>query len=383
LIAVATATWRMLAKPSTPAFVTATVQRGDISRTISATGKVQAVTTVQVGTQVSGTVSQIFVDYNSPVKKGQIIAQLDQEQLQAQLVQSRAALTSAQMAVQNAQVNVTGMQAAVEAAQANVARLQAAVDDAQINFNRTQELFNEKLVATRDLEVARATLNQAIAQKQQGVAQLNQAKTQVASSRAQVSQAQAQAAQASAQVTAAASNLDKTIIRAPIDGVIVARSVDPGQTVAASFNTPTLFLIANDLTQMQVLADIDEADVGQLTTESKVNFTVDAFPTETFEGRIAQIRLAPQVVQNVTTYTAVINVSNPDGKLMPGMTANVTAITAERNNVLTIPNAALRFRPSDQKSGNQQPRQQKAATPGNGGAGGWRLQPTRSSSPPP
>ena len=132
---------------------------------------------------------------------------------------------------------------------------------------------------------------------------------------------------------------------------------------------------------MRVLADIDEADVGQLTTESKVNFTVDAFPTETFEGRIAQIRLAPQVVQNVTTYTAVINVSNPDGKLMPGMTANVTAITAERNNVLTIPNAALRFRPSDQKSGNQQPRQQKAANRSNGGAVVWRVQPDKELQP--
>ena len=347
LLVVVAVTGRTLLKPDAPQYITAPVQRGDISRTISATGKVQAVTTVQVGTQVSGTVSQILVDYNSPVKKGQIIAQLDQDQLQAQLTQARASLLSAQMGVQTATANVAGMQSAIEAAQANVDRLQSAVDDAQLNFNRTQELYNDKLVATRDLETARATLNQALAQKQQGVAQLNQAKTQVAGARSQVAQAQAQAAQAQAQVTAAAANLDKTIIRAPIDGVIVARSVDPGQTVAASFNTPTLFLIANDLTHMQVLADIDEADVGQLTTDSKVTFTVDAFPTETFEGRIAQIRLSPQTVQNVTTYTAVINVDNPNGKLLPGMTANVTATTAHAENVLTIPNAALRFRPAD------------------------------------
>lgn len=361
VVAVAAAGWRMLAKPAEAPYITGTIQRGSIARTINATGKVQAVTTVQVGTQVSGTVSQIFVDFNSPVKKGQVIAQLEQTQLQAQLTQARAALTSAQVGVTAAQSALAGAEAAVQAAQANVDRLDAAVKDAQDNFNRTQQMFNEKLVAARDLEVARNALNQALAQKQQGTAQLNQSKTQVASSRAEIAQAQAAVAQQRAQVEQAAVNLDRTIIRAPIDGVIVARSVDPGQTVAASFNTPTLFLIANDLTRMQVLADIDEADVGQLSTDSKAQFTVDAFPQDTFTGRISQIRLAPQTVQNVTTYTAVIDTDNPDGKLRPGMTASVTATTAQANNVLTVPNAALRFRPAG------------AAQPAAKGLTVWRL----------
>ncbi len=363
----AVAVWRMLAKPAAAPYVSAQVQRTDIARTISATGKVQAVTTVQVGTQVSGTVSQVFVDYNSPVKKGQVIAQLDPSQLQAQLTQARAGLLSAQAAINTTQASLAGAQAAVEAAQANVDRLQSAVDDAQLNYKRTQELFNEKLISTRELETARAALNQALAQKQQGVAQLNQARTQVASSRSQLAQAQAQVGQQRAQVDLASVNLGNTVIKAPIDGVIVARSVEPGQTVAASFNTPQLFLIANDLSRMQVLADIDEADVGQLNNQSKVEFTVDAFPTETFEGRISQIRLAPQVVQNVTTYTAVIDVDNPKSKLLPGMTANVTATTASRENVLAIPNAALRFRPADQSAD---------AAPARKGFGGptvWRI----------
>ena len=172
-------------------------------------------------------------------------------------------------------------------------------------------------------------------------------KSQAQSARSQVNQAKAQAQQAAAAVQLASVNLEHTIIRAPIDGVVVARNVDVGQTVAASLQAPTLFLIANDLSRMQVLADIDEADIGQLGPDSRVTFTVDAYPADTFHGRIAQIRLAPQTVQNVVTYTAVIQVDNPDLKLKPGMTANVTAIVAEKAEVLTVPNAALRFRPAD------------------------------------
>jgi HlyD family secretion protein len=176
----------------------------------------------------------------------------------------------------------------------------------------------------------------------------------VQSARSQVNQAKAQAQQAAAAVQLASVNLEHTIIRAPIDGVVVSRNVDVGQTVAASFQAPTLFLIANDLSRMQVLADIDEADIGQLGPDSRVTFTVDAHPADTFHGRIAQIRLAPQTVQNVVTYTAVIQVDNPDLKLKPGMTANVTAIVAEKADVLAVPNAALRFRPAGAET--QQPK---------------------------
>jgi HlyD family secretion protein len=341
----AVAAWRLAAKPEAPAYSTATVERDTIRKTISATGKLQALTTVQVGTQVSGTISEIYVDYNSPVKKGQVIARLDPANLQAQLTQAIANQASAQASVQTAQTGLLAADAAVEAAAANIERLDAMVRDAQINFDRTRELVAAGIGARKELDTAQAALNQAKAQRQQGVAQLNQVKAQAQGSRSQLNQARAQATQAGAQVQLASVNLQHAIVKAPIDGVIVARNVDVGQTVAASFQAPVLFLIANDLTRMQVLADIDEADVGQLQQNSKVSFAVDAYPAETFNGRISQIRLAPQTVQNVVTYTAVIDVDNPGQKLKPGMTANVTAVVAERENVLSIPNAALRFRP--------------------------------------
>ena len=233
------------------------------------------------------------------------------------------------------------------AADFNVERTKSVVADAQRNLELTQQLVNEGVTARRDLDTAKAAVAQAAAQNQQASAQANQAKAQAQSARSQVTQARAQAQQAAAAVQLANVNLEHTIIRAPIDGVVVARNVDVGQTVAASLQAPTLFLIANDLSRMQVLADIDEADIGQLGPDSRVTFTVDAYPTDVFHGRIAQIRLAPQTVQNVVTYTAVIQVDNPDLKLKPGMTANVTAIVAERKDMLTVPNAALRFRPAN------------------------------------
>ena len=228
----------------------------------------------------------------------------------------------------------------------NVERAKSVVADAQRNLKLNQEMADAGVIARKDLDTAKAAVTQAVAQQQQAVAQWNQAKAQAQSARSQVNQARAQAQQAAASVQLANVNLEHTIIRAPIDGVVVARNVDVGQTVAASLQAPTLFLIAKDLSQMQVLADIDEADIGQLGPDSRVTFTVDAYPADTFSGRIAQIRLAPQTVQNVVTYTAVMQVENPDLKLKPGMTANVTAIVAEKENVLTVPNAALRFKPA-------------------------------------
>jgi HlyD family secretion protein len=337
--------WRAVAAPAATPYGSARVERGTIAKTISATGKLQALTTVQVGTQVSGTISELYADFNSKVAKGQVIARLDPSQLQAQLTQATASAASAQASVQSAQTAVLSADAGVQSAEANVDRLNSVADDAQLNLNRTQELVKEGVTARRDLEVAQAALTQALAQRQQGIAQLNQAKAQAQSARSQLAQAKAQADQAQAAVQLASVNLERTIIRARIDGVVVERNVDVGQTVAASLQAPTIFVIANDLTRMRVLADIDEADVGQLAENNRVTFTVDAYPADTFEGRIAQIRLAPLNVQNVVTYTAVIEVANPELKLKPGMTATVTATVAERKDVLTIPNAALRFRP--------------------------------------
>ena len=316
-----------------------------LTKSISATETLQALTTVQVGTQASGTIAELYADFNTQVKKGQVIARLDTSQFQAQLAQATASWASAQAATQSAQANVLAMEGAVQAAQANVDRTQAAVATAQQTYDRTKQLVDYKVAAAVDLQNAEAALNEAAAQKQQAVAQVNQAKSQAQASRSQVAQAQAQAAQAKAAVDLAQVNLQHAVIQAPIDGVVVARNVDVGQTVAASLQAPVLFLIANDLTRMQVLANIDEADVGQLAPGSEATFTVDAYPADVFHGKVSQVRLAPQTVQNVVTYTAVIDVPNADLKLKPGMTANVTVITDKRENALTIPNSALRFRP--------------------------------------
>jgi HlyD family secretion protein len=341
------AAWRASSAPAPPQYGVAQVRRGDVAKTISATGRLQALTTVQVGTQVSGTIAEIYADFNSQVRKGQVIARLDASQLQAQLTQASANLMGATASVQTAQAAVLSADASVQAAEANVDRLQAMVDDAERNLARARELVEAGVAPRRDLDTAQTAAAQAAAQKQQALAQVNQAKAQAQSARSQLNQAQAQAAQARASVDIASVNLERTVIKAPIDGVVVARNVDVGQTVAASLQAPTLFLIANDLTRMQVLADIDEADVGQLQPGALVRFTVDAYPSETFDGRISQVRLSPQTVQNVVTYTAVIDVANPESKLKPGMTANVNAVTAERRGVLTVPAAALRFRPED------------------------------------
>lgn len=336
------AAWQYFGKPAAPVIPTVEVRRGDIRQTISATGKVQAVTTVQVGTQVSGTVSELHADFNSRVKAGQVIARLDPSQIDAQLKQSKASLAAAEASAASAQNMANSQQAGVLSAKANLERVDAVVLEADRAYQNTLRLVKEGVTPARQAQTDEATRLQALAQKAQAAAQYAQAVAQAESAKSQLEQAKAQATQARAAVEVAAVNLDRTIIRAPIDGVVISRNVDVGQTVAASLQAPTLFLIANDLTKMQVLADIDEADVGQLSPESVVTFTVDAFPRETFPGRISQIRLAPTVVQNVVTYTAVVEVANPKLQLKPGMTATITAVVNERKNVLLVPNAAFR-----------------------------------------
>jgi HlyD family secretion protein len=339
------ASWMWFSGPATPAYTVVAVRRGNLATTISATGKVQAVTTVQVGTQVSGTVSELHADFNDHVKAGQVIARLDPSQIEAQLQQAKASLAAAQAAVETARSNSESQAAGVLASKANVDRAASVLLEADRAYKNTVALVEVGALPARQVEISEASRAQAAAQKAQADAQYNQAVAQEQASRSQLEQVRAQATQSKASVDVAAVNLERTIIRAPIEGVVVSRNVDVGQTVAASLQAPTLFLIAQDLTKMQVLADVDEADVGQLNPDSKVSFTVDAFPTETFQGKISQIRLAPNVVQNVVTYTAVISVENPKLQLKPGMTATVTATIAEKRDVLVLPNAALRFRP--------------------------------------
>jgi len=345
----------------TQGFVTAKVERGSIRNTVSATGTLQAVTTVQVGSQVSGTIAALYADFNSTVKKDQIVAQLDPSTLQAQLASSRANLDQARADLVDAQARVLAAKAAadnqragVSSATANLAALRAQLEDAA-SFVKKQEALSESgLIAQRDLETSRTTYRAAQARYDQAEAQLQQAQVSersaanagLAQAEAQVKQAQARLQQSAASLQLSEVNLSHATIRSPIDGVVISRNVDVGQTVAASLSAPTLFTIANDLTKMQVLASIDEADVGSVSQSKRVTFTVDAFPGQTFEGTIGQLRLNPLNVQNVVTYNVMIDVLNPDLKLIPGMTTNLSFVVAERTDVVKIPNAALRFTPS-------------------------------------
>jgi HlyD family secretion protein len=319
------------------------------------------VTTVLVGSQVSGKITELFgTDFNTIVKKGQIIAQLDPDVYQAQLAsqranleQARAGLADAEARVMAAEATIESQKAGVSSAAANLAALKAQRDDAESLLRRQESLAKAGLIPDRDLESTRTGYSAAEARYKQGAAQLDQAKVSermsassgLAQARAQVKQAKAQIQQIEEAVKTAEVNLSYTTITSPIDGVVVARSVDKGQTVAASLQAPTLFTIANDLTQMQVIANIDQADIGVINQTNRVGFTVDAFPGQNFTGTINQIRLSPQNVQNVITYNVVIDVHNPELKLKPGMTANLTITIAERQDTLKIPNAALRFRP--------------------------------------
>jgi HlyD family secretion protein len=324
-------------------YITAKIERSTVEVKVSATGTVQAVTTVLVGSQVSGTVAWLGADFNSEVKKGQIIAKLDPAIFQAQLDNARANVLNAEAATRAAETEISSQKANLLAAKANqeVARVQR--DDALALVKRYQELKN--VLSGRELEGAEAQANAAAARYEQATAQIGQIQAANESAKARLEQSKASLAQAKAQFEQATVNLNHTIIASPIDGVVVSRNVDVGQTVAASLQAPTLFTIANDLTKMQVLASIDEADVGQIRQGIKAEFQVDAYPGEVFSGTISQLRLNAQTLQNVVTYSAVIDVSNPELKLRPGMTANITIPVARKENVLTVPNAALRFKP--------------------------------------
>ena len=287
-----------------PVVTTQPFSRGDIVDAVSATGTLEAVETVEVGTQVSGVVRELNADFNSIVRKGQVIARLDPQLIQTQIEQQSAN---------------------VMRAQADVERMNVSQADAEQKLERAQQLNARSLIPRTDLEAAEVN---------------------VQSAKAQVKAAQASLTQAQAQLKNQKVNLGYTTITAPIDGIVISRNVDAGQTVAASMNAPTLFVLAADLTQMQVVANIDESDVGRIRPGQSVNFQVDAYPTDRFTGTVSQVRLQPAVVQNVVTYSTVITVPNRQLKLKPGMTANVNIEIVRRTNVLRVANAAMRFRPT-------------------------------------
>jgi len=293
-------------------YQTATVTHGPLTQAVTATGTLNPVVNVQVGSQVSGNIAKLFADFNSQVKAGDVVAQIDPALFQATVTQTEGDLANAQ----------------------------AALELAKLNTTRTQQLFTQKISAQQDLDQAMANLHQAEANVKIKQGALDKAKA----------------------------DLDHCTITSPIDGVVISRSVDVGQTVAASLQAPIIFMIANDLTKMQIDSNVAEADVGVIAIDQNVDFTVDAFPTQTFHGKVTQVRNAPITVQNVVTYDTVIGVSNPDLKLKPGMTANVSILIAHRDNVLQIKNAALRYRHADATP--TEARSTSASSPSGASSGG-------------
>ena len=289
-----------------PVVATAPVTRGAIADTVGATGTLQAVTTVQVGTQVSGTIQELHADFNSLVRKGQVIARLDPSLFETQIEQSEANLIRAQ---------------------ADLERLKVTLEDARTKRERARELSGRQLLPQSELDAAEVAFK---------------------ATEAQIRSSQASVTQAEASLNQSKVNQQHTVITAPIDGLVISRNVDVGQTVAASMNAPVLFILAADLTKMQVVANLDESDVGRIRPRQPVSFRVDAYPAEDFVGVVAQVRLQPIIQQNVVTYATVIDVDNPQLKLKPGMTANVTIEIARRADVVRVPNAALRFRPTNE-----------------------------------
>ena len=338
-----------LEQTKAPQYYTEKVQKGDIQNVVQATGTINAVTTVQVGSQVSGTIQTLFADFNSHVKKNQVIAQIDPSLFQGALLQAKADLADAR--------------ANLVVSKANLDKANAAAAQAKLDFNRYTTLANEGVVPTQQLDTARAASQSADAA--------------VGAAKAQVTQAGAQVQQKSAAVTVAQTNVDHSTIRSPIDGTVIARSVDVGQTVAASLQAPTLFTIAQDLTKMQVYVSTDESDVGTIRAGQDVSFKVDAFPKDSFKGKVSAVRLNATTVQNVVTYTTVVDFDNPEMKLFPGMTAYVTVPVATATDVVKVPNGALRFTPdltADQISALYQKAGIGAAAAGRKGAKGAQQQ---------
>ena len=325
--------WSLLGGPREPAsYRLAKVERGNLVATVSAAGTLTAVTTVQVGSTISGQIREILVDFNSPVKKGQLLARIDPESFELKVRQSEADLEAARTALLQRESDAA-------AQRSQVLRARITHEDAKRDLDRKEMLLAKAFISPADRDKAVFV--------ERGAAEaVKTTEAQVASADAQVANARAIVRQRDAALASARNDLSKTSITAPVEGVVISRQVEPGQTVAASLNTPTLFTIAQDLSQMQVDVAIDESDIGRIRLDQRVTFTVDAFAGRTFEGTVRQIRKAAQTVQNVVTYTVVVATENPALTLVPGMTANVRIVTDQRQGVLRVANAALRWRPA-------------------------------------
>ena len=317
-------------------FRTLKVERGEISSIVTATGTINPVITVLVGSQISGRIKTLFADFNSHVKEGEVIAQIDPDIFESQVEQARATVAIEQANVANAQANLQNIQA-------NLVKAEVAVSDTKKTLDRYLQLMKMSAIAQAALDTSQASYDSAVAQREATKAQLNVARSQIESAKAQLERARAA-------LKMAETNLRYTTIRSPVNGIVISRNVDVGQTVAASLQAPTFFTIAKDLTQMQVDTNFSEADIGRIEKKQEATFTVDAYPERTFRGRVSEIRNAPTIIQNVVTYDVVIQVDNKDLRLKPGMTANVTVMIAHKEGVLRIPNAVLRYRPEFAKA---------------------------------
>src|SRR5215470_5416099 len=342
-------------------YITAKIERGEIDSVISSTGTVNAVINVQVGSQVSGNIVELHADWNSHVHKGDLVAVIDPVPFQAKVDQAKASIDSAKASVVNAKASLKKADADIANAfanvknqEANIVKAKSAVSDAKTKLDRRILMKKDGIIAQEDLDTAQATYDQAVAAQAAAAAQLTATRESLESAKAQREVVQTQLDSAEAQVKQTQANevqaeldLQHTKIISPVDGFVVARTMDVGQTVAASFSAPTIFNIAKDLTKMQVDANIDESDIGRVKVDQPVTFTVDAFPGQAFMGAVTQIRENATNVQNVITYDVVIRFDNSELKLFPGMTANVRILTDRQTDVLKLPNAALRFRPAD------------------------------------
>ncbi len=319
------------ARETGPQYRLAKLERGPLSAAVTASGSLSALVTVQVGSQVSGQIQDIRVDFNSEVKAGQVIARLDPATFESRVNQAEADLKAAESATEVSRGSLVVRQA--EAGKAKIA-----LDDSLRNLERKRALVQQAFISAAELDTAQAGVDTAREQ-------VRLAQADVAVAQAQVASAQAQVAQRQAALRQARLELERTVIRSPVDGVVISRNVDVGQTVAASLQAPVLFTIARDLRRMEVNVAVDEADVGRVGAGQKLRFSVDAFPGERFQGQVTQIRKAPQTSNNVVTYSVMARVDNPELKLLPGMTASARILTEERQDVLKLPNEALRFRP--------------------------------------
>jgi len=326
-------------------YYTARVERGSVSQVVQATGTINAVVSVQVGSQVSGNIEKLNVDFNSHVARGQVIAQIEPSNFRARLMQAEAELQTSQANVKGIEADIETQKSEVQVSKANVDKAKAQLFDAKSQADRTEQLANTGVVSAQQRDSAKAAYDSALASLHAAEAQAEQAAARLNSQIAQRDQAVSQVQVRRAAAASSRLDLEHTTIYAPIEGTVIARNVDVGQTVAASLQAPTLFVIAQDLTKMLVYAKTDEADVGRIQTGAEATFRVDSFPRESFSGRVQQVRMNAYTVQNVVTYDTIIEFNNPGQRLFPGMTAYVSIPVAWANDVLKIPNGALRFRP--------------------------------------